>query len=91
MKAAKATADKAGWLAKLEELAKRSKPGEGLANSGLDQNMVFEQYTRFVTTLAEKKPLLLILDDLQWADASSLARFSAWRAALGQSRVLAGT
>ncbi len=72
MKAAKATADKAGWLGKLEKLSQRPKAGEGMGNKDLDQNMVFEQYTRFVTTLAGKSPLLLILDDLQWADSASI-------------------
>ena len=92
MKAAMATADKAGWLGELEKLAQRPKPGEGLRSSGLDQNLVFEQYTRFVTTLAEKKPLLLILDDLQWADPSSLALLFRLGRRIGQSRILvAGT
>jgi predicted ATPase len=88
MKAAKATADKAGWLGKLEKLAERRKAGEGLGSTGLDQNMVFEQYTRFVTTLAGKTPLLLILDDLQWADPSSLALLFRLGRRIGQSRIL---
>jgi len=83
MKAVKATADKAGWLAKLEKLAQRPKPGEGL-----DQSLVFEQYTRFLTTLAEKKPLVLLLDDLQWADPSSLALLFRLGRRIGQSRIL---
>jgi tetratricopeptide (TPR) repeat protein len=63
----KALADKAGWMDKLEELAKQPKPG----GPGLDQNQVFEQYTKVLNALAEKQPLLLILDDLHWADAGS--------------------
>ncbi|HSR31249.1 MAG TPA: tetratricopeptide repeat protein [Anaerolineae bacterium] len=92
MKAAMATADKAGWLGELEKLAQRPRPNEGLRSSGLDQNLVFEQYTRFVTTLAEKKPLLLILDDLQWADPSSLALLFRLGRRIGKSRIMvAGT
>jgi tetratricopeptide (TPR) repeat protein len=64
----KAMAEKAGWMEKLEELTKQPKPG----GSGLDQNQVFEQYTSMLNALAEKQPLLLILDDLHWADAGSI-------------------
>jgi adenylate cyclase len=92
MKAAKWTADKAGWLGNLEKLAQPPRPGEGPGSSGLDQNLVFEQYTRFVTALAGKKPLLLILDDLQWADPSSLALLFRLGRRIGESRILvAGT
>jgi adenylate cyclase len=88
IKAAKTTADKAGWLAELQKMGQRPGPTEALGGSGLDQNLVFEQYTRFVTTLAEKKPLLLILDDLQWADPSSLALLFRLGRRTGQSRIL---
>jgi adenylate cyclase len=88
MKAAKATADKAGWLGKLEKLAQRPRLGEGLTGSGADQNLVFEQYTRFVTALSEKKPLLLILDDLHWADPSSLALLFRLGRRITRSRIL---
>ncbi|MFC2015437.1 AAA family ATPase [Chloroflexota bacterium] len=65
----KAVAKKAGWMDKLEELAKEPKPG----GPGLDQSQVFEQYTKVLIALAEKQPLLLILDDLHWADEGSTA------------------
>jgi adenylate cyclase len=64
----KAMAEKVGWMDKLEGLAKQPKPG----SPGLDQDRVFEQYTGALNALAEKQPLLLILDDLHWADAGSL-------------------
>ena len=91
LSAARATADMAGWLGKLEKLAQQPSPvaaGSGVGGSGLDQNVVFEQYTRFVTGLAEEKPLLLILDDLQWADPSSIALLFRLGRRIGQSRVL---
>ncbi|MEJ2737394.1 MAG: AAA family ATPase [Anaerolineae bacterium] len=43
--------------------------GEG---SGLDQERIFEEYTNLLRSLAQSQPLLLILDDLHWADASSV-------------------
>jgi adenylate cyclase len=88
MRAALVTADKVGWLEKVEKLAQRPKPGERLGSSGLEQDQVFEQYTRWLTTLAEKKPLLLILDDLQWADATSLALLFRLGRRIGRSRIL---
>ncbi len=38
---------------------------------GLEQSHIFEQYTNVLRTLADNCPLLLILDDMQWADAAS--------------------
>lgn len=39
----------------------------------LQQGNLFAQYTRVLQTLARQQPLLLVLDDLQWADAGSLS------------------
>jgi tetratricopeptide (TPR) repeat protein len=36
-----------------------------------EQSRVFEQVTSVLTTLSREKPLILILDDLQWVDESS--------------------
>jgi predicted ATPase len=38
----------------------------------LQQNDLFEQYTRMLQTLAKHQPILLVLDDLQWADKGSI-------------------
>lgn len=40
--------------------------------SPMQQQEIFAQTTRFLTGLARQQPLLLVLDDLQWADAGSL-------------------
>jgi len=37
----------------------------------LQQSALFEQYTQVLTRLAVQRPLLLVLDDLQWADGGS--------------------
>ena len=39
--------------------------------SGKEQSRIFEQVTTVLTSLAEQKPLILILDDLHWVDDSS--------------------
>ncbi len=61
--------DEADWLPRLEELAKHRAALAG--NPNLQQNALFEQYTRVVEALASDRPLLLILEDLQWTDTGS--------------------
>jgi len=41
------------------------------AFEGLDQSHLFEQFTNVLCLVANEHPLLLILDDLQWADTAS--------------------
>ncbi len=41
------------------------------ASPGSDQSHIFEQVTTVLVALARQRPLLLILDDLQWIDESS--------------------
>lgn len=41
------------------------------ASPGSDQNHIFEQVTTVLVALSKRRPLLLILDDLQWIDESS--------------------
>jgi tetratricopeptide (TPR) repeat protein len=40
-------------------------------SSNLQQQDLFEQYTRVLKVLARERPLALIIDDLQWVDAGS--------------------
>jgi predicted ATPase/DNA-binding SARP family transcriptional activator/pimeloyl-ACP methyl ester carboxylesterase len=54
----------APWLAELRALIDR--PRGGRQQSGL-----FEQYARVLRRLSQENPLLLFLDDLQWADSGS--------------------
>jgi len=57
------------WISRLAALVERkaSLPGD----PNLQQAALFEQYTRLLTRLADERPLLLLLDDLQWADGGS--------------------
>jgi predicted ATPase len=38
----------------------------------LQQQNVFEQYTQVLNAMASERPLLILLDDLQWADVASI-------------------
>jgi len=59
-----------GWLAQLETLVARK--ADATAVPSLQQSALFEQYTQVLRALAGEKPLLLALDDLQWADGGSI-------------------
>jgi ABC-type oligopeptide transport system substrate-binding subunit/predicted Ser/Thr protein kinase len=67
-RASTAVFDKAPWLDRLRALAERerSAPGE------LEQTHLFDQFANVMSELASQRPLLIMLDDLQWADAGSI-------------------
>ena len=39
---------------------------------GIDQNQIYEQYVNVLKALAQNTPLIIMLDDLQWADSASI-------------------
>ena len=59
------------WLIRLGEFLDR-KPVTALSIGALQQINLFEQYTRVLQSLEERSPVLLVLDDLQWADTGSI-------------------
>lgn len=79
-------AGKVGWLDRLEEISQRK--AAGVAGTGLDQNRIFEQYTAVLRALAERQPLIVVLDDLHWADTSSVGLLFHLARSIGQSRIL---
>ena len=36
------------------------------------QSVLFEQYSRFLQSLSQHKPVIVMLDDLQWVDPGSI-------------------
>jgi adenylate cyclase len=81
-------AEKVGWLEKLERLAERQREGETAADSGIEQSHIFEQYTNVLKALAVKQPLMLVLDDLQWADGASIDLLFRLGRRIGESPIL---
>jgi predicted ATPase len=74
----------ADWLANLEKLVERRRVTGG--GTSAQQSGLFEQCARVFETLAQRKPLVLVLDNLQWADAGSTGlllqlaeRLEGWR------------
>jgi DNA-binding SARP family transcriptional activator len=62
----------AAWLARLDDIVENA-PDNGRGIPSPQRGDLFEQYTRVMAALAQRGPLLLLLDDLQWADAGSIS------------------
>ena len=60
------------WLARLDALLTR-KAAVPPDPVGVQQANLFEQYTGVLQALARQRPLILVLDDLQWTDAGSIS------------------
>jgi DNA-binding SARP family transcriptional activator/predicted ATPase len=73
------------WQAMLEALNARQ---TAHGTPRLDQSRLFEQYADVLAAIATRHPLLLLLDDLQWADAGSLSLLFHLGRRLTRSRVL---
>jgi serine/threonine protein kinase/predicted ATPase len=65
------SSQRTNWVGKLEKLVERKTllPPDAM----LQQSNLFQQYSRVLLTAAREQPLLLVLDDLQWADAGSIS------------------
>ena len=61
------------WLVQLKKLVKNKSTLP--IDLTIQQSNIFEQYTRVIQSVAEEKPLLIVLDDLQWIDAGSANLF----------------
>jgi DNA-binding SARP family transcriptional activator/predicted ATPase len=78
---------RADWLTRLDELVER-RPTTVSSAPGPQQSDLFKQYTRVLQALAQRGPLLLVLDDLQWADLGSISLLFHLGRQLAGSRIL---
>lgn len=77
------------WLVQLQTLA--SKKITTPVDFSTQQSALFEQYARVIQKIATQTPLLLILDDLQWADPGSVSLlFHLGRRLTGQPVLILG-
>jgi ABC-type oligopeptide transport system substrate-binding subunit/DNA-binding SARP family transcriptional activator len=83
-RAAAAAPGGAPWLARLAAppVRQESRP------EGLEQGQLFDQVTQTLHSLAEAHPLLLVVDDLQWADRASFSLLFHLGRRLEGSRIL---
>lgn len=65
-------ADKSGLMARLKQRLGPKDAPKTPQLKDIDQSQIFEQYVNVLRALASERPLLVVLDDLQWADASSI-------------------
>jgi tetratricopeptide (TPR) repeat protein len=79
-----AIAGESAWLARLIALKTRKQGGP----VDLEQSYLFEQYMRVLQSLAARQPLLITLDDLQWADVASISLLFHLGRRLEGSRIL---
>lgn len=78
-------ASKTPWAEKLQtRLEKVGKVG----GENIDQNQIFEQYLKVLEALSQKTPLVLVIDDLQWADTASVSLLFRLGRRIEQSRIL---
>ncbi|CAM3726569.1 ATP-binding protein [Deinococcus frigens] len=73
-----------GWLDELTRLGQRQQEHGG----AIEQSRIFEQYANVLEALAKEQPLLIVLDDLQWADEASVGLLFHLSRRLAGSRVL---
>ncbi|WP_309569703.1 BREX system ATP-binding domain-containing protein [Deinococcus sp.] len=67
-KLGKAVAEKSGWMSELERLNQRGREPSG----PMEQSRIYEQYASVLGALSTERPLMLVVDDLHWADPSSV-------------------
>jgi DNA-binding SARP family transcriptional activator len=80
----------AGWLAWLSKLQEHKPASLGIP--GTQQTALFDHYTRVLQALALRMPLVLLLDDLHWADAGSISLlFHLGRQLAGSPILIVGT
>ncbi|HSN75902.1 MAG TPA: AAA family ATPase, partial [Anaerolineae bacterium] len=76
------------WHARLAQLLRPATGGGKDVRQSLQLTDIFEQVTYVLQAIARQHPLLLVLDDLQWADAGSISLLFHLGRRLVTSRIL---
>jgi tetratricopeptide (TPR) repeat protein len=75
-----------GWLPRLGRIVRARAASQGPAN--LEQQTLIDQYARVLERVAQHLPLILILEDLHWADRGSIELLLHIGRRLAKSRIL---
>ncbi len=78
--------DGSSWLERLWEIIARNE--QEATTPAPNQSRIFEEYTDVLSNLAAHRPLVLILEDLHWADPSSVGLLFHLGRRLREQRVL---
>ena len=81
----KMAAEKSGMTDRLTNLG-ATKPGGGELR--IDQQQIFESYTRLLRGMAKQSPVVIVLDDLHWSDAPSCSLLFHLAQSIRDSRLL---
>lgn len=84
-KLGKTLVKQSGVLSKLDRPAK---PEKTELSAELDSQQIFKQYTDILTKVSSQSPLIVVIDDMQWADTASINLFTHLSTRLRNSRVL---
>jgi DNA-binding SARP family transcriptional activator len=82
----RASAGAGAWQARLREMVRRSQ--EGTVAAARPQPDLFAQVTQVLYSVSKRRPLLLAIDDLQWADGGTAALLFHVGRRLAGSRIL---
>ncbi|HEY45427.1 MAG TPA: AAA family ATPase [Anaerolineae bacterium] len=74
------------WSSQLNRLVERNAVIQ--VDHAPQQNDLFEQYTRVLQTVSRHTPLMLIMDDFQWADLGSISLLFHLGRQIADSRIL---
>jgi predicted ATPase len=81
-------AKKSDWAERLKGRIEQGTVEQIAGQQEIDQSQIFEQYINVLHALAESKPLVLVLEDLQWVDAASSSLLFRLGRRLAGSRIL---
>ena len=87
-KIGKVAIEKVGWMDQLEKLTQKKRPANGTDQPALEQGRMFEQYANVLRAIAQKHTLLIVIDDLHWADEASISLFFHLSRRIETSRML---
>ncbi len=76
------------FLRRSETILQQATSAAATAVSRLESRELFEQTTRLLSSLARRKPLVLLLDDIHWIDPDGAALLAHLGRSLAGSRVL---